>query len=197
MATVRNVGLVLIVILLVVYACTDDRPPPPLPGEKIVQLPPPGPPMTGATWGRIRFRIPTAWKDDPRLAADGRQIIFDGPRDKGEPTVSLFWVESKRTLAQWAEFMRKKYDTPGGPALVVDQGWSSLGRSRAYRMVYELAQGEISVGPKGGTHTTVDYYFQHDGHVGFLRCTCKKEYFAKYYPIFGMVADLYFLPPAK
>jgi len=186
-----------VVLLALLVGCSCEKEPPPKTPRPVVQEPVPVP-MSQATWGRIRFRIPTAWKDHRRLAADGHQIIFDGPRDKGEPTVSLYWVESRRTLEDWAEYMRRKYDTPGGPGLVVEQGWTSLGRKRAYYMIYELARDKPMVGIEGGTHMTIDYYFQHDGHVGFLRGTSLKEYFpGEYRALFARIADLYFLPPPK
>ena len=185
MDAVKAVVVLIAIVLLVGYACKQDPPQPDAPGPIEVD-PPQGPPMTLVTWGRIRFQLPTAWKDNHRDAAEGRQILFDGPRDKGEPTVSLFWAESKRSLESYAEYMRRKFDTPGGPALVVEHGWTTVGRNRAFYLVYEQTRGEIRVGPDGGTHTTVDYYFQHDGHVGFLRCTSLKEYFASVYrPLFG------------
>ena len=195
MEVVKRVAPLFLACLVAGCACEKEEPPKPVVKE---QPKPPAMPLTQATWGRIRFPLPTAWKDNPRPAADGRQILFDGPRDKGEPTISLFWAESKRTLEQWAEFMRKKYDIAGGPTLVVDQGWGSVGPSRAYYLIYEMQRGEISVGPKGGTHVTIDYYFRHDGHVGFLRCTSTKEYFSVYRPLFDKVARLLqFLPAPK
>jgi len=194
MGFVTRLAPLLLAALALGCACEDEAPPkkapPPAPRESI--------PLTQATWGQVRFRIPTAWKDLQRFAADGRQIIFDGPRDKGEPTISVFWAESKRTLENWAEFMRRKYDTPGGPTLVVEQGWSTVGRTRAYHIIYESDRNEVSLGPMGGSHVTIDYYFQHDGHVGFLRCTSLKPYFASVYrPLFKAVSDLQFLPAPK
>jgi len=166
---------------------------------EVVTLPPTvSIPLTQVTWGRLKFPLPTEWRDNPRHAANGRQIVFDGPREKGEPTVSLYWVESPRTLDSWASYCRNKYDHEGDAANVLERGWSKAGGKRAYYMVYELGRGEPVAGFTG-THVTIDWYFRDDGHVGFLRCTCLKEYFANgYRRLFESIAEsLRFLPAPK
>jgi len=188
-------------ILLAVLAvgCSCEKEPQPEPETPKRKNEPVPIPMTRVTWKRLAFPLPTAWKDNPRGAANGNQILFDGPRGDGEPTVSLLWVESKRPLDNWAAYSRDKYDHPESSAKVLQTGWTTAGGKRAFFMVYALSRDAPATDLADATHITIDWYFRHDGHVGFLRCTCQKGYFAGgYRSLFESIASgLQFLPAPK
>ena len=194
----RLLGIVAIALLAMIVWRQWDRRMHAVPDPPIVAEPPKGVELDTvmATWGGLRFPVPVEWKDNRRTAGLA-QVLFDGPRDKGAPVVSAFWIKSEKNIDAWAQSWVDKYDQPKSMARVIEKTWTTIGGRRAFLMVYELQDPGAKTELEATTHIEMGWFLQNAGHVGFFRCTSERAYFPiDYRPFFeSLAARITYLRP--
>jgi len=172
-------GLLLLLVPLSGCRCEEEPPPEP-------EMPRPDPvEWYETTVGGFRLSLPESFSDRRDY---GEQTLFLGPMDQGfQTTVLAYWVESGRSLEDWAEFNRLKYE--GGRDVVHEKRWTTLGGRRAYSILREIEQAVPRLGNRRMPFFILDWYVVHDGRAGYLRGIAHKSSFAfRWRPVFEEIA---------